>query len=97
MRTIEELANLVTLRNHLLFMADGPRTGALDKNEEKPLREMIGKIDREIIENSLDGSFLNKKRRGRKPAAKKASAPKTIASSEKTTALTVKRVEEPDG
>jgi len=56
--TINDLADMVVVRNHLQLLANGPRGGPVSRDEEKAIREFIEKLDRNIINCALSDKCL---------------------------------------
>ena len=51
---INGLAAHVTLRNHLEFLVNKPRTTLMTRDEEKQLAKLVTQLDREIVDTSLE-------------------------------------------
>ena len=56
---INGLAAHVTLRNHLDFLVNKPRTTLMTRNEEKQLSKLVIQLDREIVDSSLELITMN--------------------------------------
>jgi hypothetical protein len=50
---IQELNNIISLRNHLYTLVNGPRTTLINREEENKLRLFANQLDREVVNKSL--------------------------------------------
>lgn len=46
--------NSITVRNHIYTLVNGPRTSLISKDEEAQLRQFASKLDREVVDKSLE-------------------------------------------
>ncbi|KKN70823.1 hypothetical protein LCGC14_0427150 [marine sediment metagenome] len=53
-KTIKELNDAISLRNHIYILVNGPRTTLISKDEERQLRSFASQLDREVVEKSLE-------------------------------------------
>ena len=53
MKTVEQLADLIVVRNHLSLLLNGTRN-AIKKNEVPALSTLIQRLDTEIVQSSLE-------------------------------------------
>ena len=51
--TIEELNNIISLRNHIYTLVNGPRTTLISREEENKLRVFANQLDRVVVDKSL--------------------------------------------
>jgi len=55
-KTIKELNDIISLRNHIYTLVNGPRTSLITREEERELRQFTNQLDREVVEKSLEMS-----------------------------------------
>jgi hypothetical protein len=51
---MQELVNSITVRNHIYNLVNGPRTALISKEEEGKLRQFASKLDREVVDKSIE-------------------------------------------
>ncbi len=52
-KTMQELVNAITVRNHIYTLVNGPRTALISKAEEGQLRAFASQLDREVVDKSI--------------------------------------------
>lgn len=57
-QTIQELHHMISLRNHLYILMNGPRTAMISKFEERTLRSFANSLDREVVDRSLQMAMI---------------------------------------
>lgn len=98
-KALTDLVSLVNVRNHLLQLANGPRTGLISRDEEKKLREVISMLDREVVEESLNAlkeekDVPVKKTAKGKPSSRESARSKPASDEKSKTQSLVRRVDE---
>ena len=53
-KSVNEMADMIRVRNHIYVMVNGPRTTLISKEEEKDLREFANVLDRQVVDRCLD-------------------------------------------
>jgi hypothetical protein len=51
--TIKELNDIISLRNHIYTLVNGPRTTLISREEENKLRVFANQLDRVVVDKSL--------------------------------------------
>jgi hypothetical protein len=57
-KTIKELNDIISLRNHIYMLVNGPRTSLIARDEENKLRMFASQLDREVVDKSLEMVIL---------------------------------------
>lgn len=52
-KEMSEMVDVINVRNHIYTLVNGPRTGLLNREEEKELQEFARDLDREVVDRSL--------------------------------------------
>lgn len=53
-KTIKELNDSISLRNHIYVLVNGPRSTLISRPEENLLRKFANQLDREVVVKSLE-------------------------------------------
>lgn len=53
-KMIKELNDVISLRNHIYTLVNGPRTSLITREEEGKLRQFANNLDREVVNKSLE-------------------------------------------
>ena len=89
-KSIQELANMATLRNHLFTLSQNQNLTSGE--DSRKLRKLIGKLDREIIRRALGNLEMEKAKKPSTPKPKpRASAKKTAKKTSSKKGTPVKR------
>ena len=60
-KSIKELSDVISLRNHIYTLVNGPRTTLISRDEERDLRLFANQLDREVVVKSLEMVTLPEK------------------------------------